>query len=161
MKERIKCDGEYKNGKPCRNYLPCRYHTKIDDLDTIKSENEIEQSIKENKEMALQLIPRSKLVFQEDVIALLTISRATYFNYKLNEDEDIQSALDRQKVTLKVNLRKKWYDSDSATTQIALYKLIGSEEESDRLNGSRQKIDHSGNLTVLTEVITPKIEIDE
>ncbi|MGI8542034.1 MAG: terminase small subunit [Aridibacter sp.] len=27
MKERIKCDGQYKNGKPCRYFLPCRLHS--------------------------------------------------------------------------------------------------------------------------------------
>ena len=46
-------------------------------------------------------------------------------------------------------MRSKWYKSDNATLQMGLMKLIGTEDEAHRLNGSSKKVEHSGNQTVV------------
>ena len=38
-------------------------------------------------------------------------------------------------------MRSKWFKSEQATLQVALMKLIGTDEEAHRLNGSRQSVD--------------------
>lgn len=115
---------------------------KLDKLDAIKDLIAIFIKTNEVKKEALKLIEDKELVFIEDVTSLLPISRATFYNYKLHEDEEIKDSLAKQRTTLKVSLRKKWYQSDNATTQIALYKLIGTDREAHRLNGS--KLEHTG-----------------
>ncbi len=96
------------------------------------------------QKQALEAITKYRLVFDDEVIAYLPCGKSTYYVHNLHESDEIKSALEKNRITIKGGLRKKWYESDNATTQIALYKLIGSEEESDRLNGSRQKLEHTG-----------------
>lgn len=97
---------------------------------------------KELEKLALAAIEADEhIVSFDDVIAELPCSQKTFFNHKLHELHSLKEALGENKVKIKKSLRKKWKDSDNATVQIALYKLIGSEEEAERLNGTRQKID--------------------
>ena len=94
-------------------------------------------------EIAIKAITSKKLVFMDEVYAYLPCSRATFYNHKLEELDSIKGAIEKNRVDLKVGLRKKWYESENATVQIALYKLIGSEDESDRINSQKSKIDHT------------------
>lgn len=96
------------------------------------------------QKQALEAIRKYRLVFDDEVIAYLPCGKSTYYVHNLHESDDIKSELEKNRIMMKGGLRKKWYESDNTTTQIALYKLIGSEEESDRLNGSRQKLEHTG-----------------
>ena len=66
----------------------------------------------------------------------------------MNELNTIKDAILKNRNDLKVGLRKKWYESENATTQIALYKLIGTESESDRINSQKQKVEHSGEINI-------------
>ena len=95
---------------------------------------------------ALAAIDKHKLVFADEVIAYLPCSKPIYYKYQLNELDSIKSKLEANKIELKGGLRKKMYQSDNATAWIAFYKLLGTDEESDRLNGSRQKVEHSGGI---------------
>lgn len=92
---------------------------------------------KELELQALEEISKRKLVFIDEVVSYLPCSVATFYNYKLETLETIKAALNKNKVDLKSGLRKKWYESDNATKQVALYKLIGTDDEAHRLNGSR------------------------
>lgn len=92
---------------------------------------------KELEDTSLRLIEQKKLFFIEDLVAYLPCSRATFYNYGLDKLDSIKDALDDQKVEIKVAMRKKWFRSNSATLQLALMKLIGTEEEAHRLNGSK------------------------
>lgn len=94
-------------------------------------------------EQALQAIKDNNLMFVSDVVAYLPCDKATFYRKECNECNSIKEALEQNRIKTKNGLRAKWYKSDNATVQIALYKLIGTEEEADRLNGSRQKIDHT------------------
>lgn len=71
-------------------------------------------------------------------------SRATFYNHGLDKLDTIKDALEQNRINVKKGLRKKWYESDNATTQIALYRLTSTDEELSKLNS--QKVEHSGEL---------------
>ena len=86
---------------------------------------------------ALELIPKHHLFFIEDVIAMLPISKPTFYDYfkiDSNELNSIKELLDIEKVNMKVKLRAKMYNSKTDTATLALYKLICSDEERMKLS---------------------------
>lgn len=86
---------------------------------------------------ALELIPKHHLFFIEDVIAMLPISKPTFYDYfkiDSNELNTIKELLDIEKVNMKVKLRAKMYNSKTDTATLALYKLICSDEERMKLS---------------------------
>lgn len=95
----------------------------------------------ELEQKALEVIQKNMLVFIHEVATFMNIERQTFYNHGLDKLDTIKEALEKNKSTLKAGLRKKWYESDNATVQIALYKLIGSDEESDRINSQKVKQD--------------------
>jgi len=97
----------------------------------------------ELEKQALAAIRDNNLMFVTDVPTYLPCAVSTFYAKKLEESEAIKEALERNRVKTKNGLRAKWYKSENATVQIALYKLIGTEEEAHRLNGSRQEHRHA------------------
>lgn len=95
----------------------------------------------ELEKKALAAIKKHSLVFVQDVCAFLPCDRATFYNHNLDKLDTIKDALAENKVKTKIALRKKWKDSDNATLQVALYKLISDEDEFKRLTG--QSVDHT------------------
>ena len=84
------------------------------------------------KQKAIEVIKKNKLIFIEDVCAMIGIAKSTYYDhFKENSDDsnELNTLLNENKISLKVSLRKKWFDSDNATTQMALYKLCSTPEE--------------------------------
>ena len=57
---------------------------------------------------------------------------------------ELRSLLDTNKITLKVNMRKKWSDSDNATLQMALYKLCSTSEEHKKLQQNYTDVTSDG-----------------
>jgi hypothetical protein len=92
---------------------------------------------KELEKQALDAIDKYKLFFIEDVVSFLPCSRATFYNLGLDKLDSIKEAITKCKVDVKVQMRNKWFKSESPALQISLMKLIGSEEEAHRLNGTR------------------------
>jgi hypothetical protein len=91
-------------------------------------------------QQALDLIEKKKLFFIEDVVTLLPISKQTFYDYfKVDSDEldNIKEALDKNKIEVKNGLRNKWYNGNNPLTQMALYKLIGTEEEYHRIASTK------------------------
>lgn len=89
---------------------------------------------------ALDLIEKKKLFFIEDVVTLLPISKQTFYDYfKVDSDEldIIKGLLDKNKIEIKNGLRNKWYNGNNPLTQMALYKLIGTEEEYHRIASTK------------------------
>ena len=89
---------------------------------------------------ALDLIEKKKLFFIEDVITLLPISKQTFYEFfkvDSNELDTIKEALDKNKIDVKNGLRNKWYNGNNPLTQMALYKLIGTEEEYHRIASTK------------------------
>jgi len=105
---------------------------------------------------ALEVISKNRLVFIHEVASFMGISKVTFYEHKLNELNSIKQAIDLNKETIKAGLRKKWYNSENATVQIALYKLIGTDEETAKINS--QRIEHSGQVETTTSVTFKKFE---
>jgi len=116
--------------------------------------NELEQE-------ALDAIDKYKLFFIEDVVAYVSCSRATFYNHGLDKLDTIKDALSKNKINIKVSMRNKWYQSESATLQVALMKMIATDDEAHRLNGSRQEIRHQGAVPVGKMSDEAKKQIDE
>lgn len=97
-------------------------------------------------ENAKEVTKSKRLIWIEEIISFLPISKQTFYQFfPINSDEydTLKAILEDNRVSLKTAMRQKWYDSDNATLQIGLMKLISTEEEAARLNGSNQKIDHT------------------
>lgn len=101
------------------------------------------------EKQALDAIKKHNLMFVGDVVAYLPCSSSTFYNKEMEKLESIKEALEENRIKTKNGLRAKWYKSENATVQIALYKLIGTEDEVDRLNGSKQKIEHEGDVSIV------------
>lgn len=93
---------------------------------------------------ALEAIEKNKLFFVEDVVAYLPCTKATFYDHFPVESDElnlIKEALNQNRVEIKVSMRSKWFKSDNPTLQVALMKIIATDEEAHRLNGSRQEVD--------------------
>lgn len=91
---------------------------------------------KKTFEIAKELIPKHSLLFVEDIIALLPCCKPKFYEmFPVGSDElnALKDLLETNRVSMKVNMRKKWYKSDNATLQMALMKLIANKEELMRL----------------------------
>jgi hypothetical protein len=91
-------------------------------------------------QQALDLIEKKKLFFIEDVVTLLPCSRSTFWDFfpdKSDELDNIKELLDKNKIDVKNGLRNKWYNGNNPLTQMALYKLIGTEEEYHRIASTK------------------------
>lgn len=91
-------------------------------------------------EQAKSVAESKKLIWIEEVVAFLPVSTATFYEYfpaKSEESEAIKEIIANNRISLKAAMRKKWYDSENPTLQVSLMKLLGTEEETHRLNGSK------------------------
>jgi hypothetical protein len=89
---------------------------------------------------ALDLIEKKKLFFIEDVVTLLPCTKSTFYDFfpiDSNELNTIKEGLDKNKIEIKNGLRNKWYNGNNPLTQMALYKLIGTEEEYHRIASTK------------------------
>ena len=103
---------------------------------------------KELEKKSLEAIDKHKLFFIEDIVAYLPCDKSTFYNHKLHELDTIKDALEKNKVEIKTSMRSKWYKSDNPTLQMGLYKLIGTEQEAERL-GTTLKHQGSMDLSVI------------
>ena len=70
-----------------------------------------------------------------------SLKHSQFYNLKLDKSDDIKKALDDNKVLVKSSLKHKWFKSDNATLQLALFKLLSTDDELQKL--SMQHIDHT------------------
>lgn len=108
---------------------------------------------KELERQSLDAISKYKLIWLEEIYSYISCSKQTFYDHGLDKLDTIKAAILKNRNDLKVGLRKKWYDSDNATVQIALYKLIGTDDESDRINSQKQKVDGSLEIKITREII--------
>ena len=89
---------------------------------------------KELEQAAIDAIYEHNLIYIEEVCAFLPCSRATFYVLKLGKLDTIKEAINKVKISKKTSLRDKWGTSDNATLNVALYKLLGNDDELSRLN---------------------------
>lgn len=88
------------------------------------------------------------VVFLEDLYQILPCSHQTFKTHFPSESAElatIKELLEVNKTKRKKGLRKKWYDSDTAPLQLALYKLMANPDEIRAL--SMTHTEHSGTLS--------------
>jgi hypothetical protein len=91
-------------------------------------------------QQAIDLIEKKKLFFIEDVVCLLPCRKSTFYDLfpiDSNEMDTIKELLEKNKIEIKNGLRNKWYNGNNPLTQMALYKLIGTEEEYHRIASTK------------------------
>lgn len=116
---------------------------------------------KELEKLSLDAIKENELVFIGDVIAYLPCGKQTFYDHKLDKSDNIKTQLYKNRADMKIKMRKKWYESDNATLQIGLMKLIADDNEAHRLNGTKREVKHENkdkNFTV--EIIRNKSNED-
>ena len=97
--------------------------------------------------VALDKAEEKNCFFIEQLISFLPCDKTTFYRlFKLdsNEYNTIKEVLDKNKVVMKTTMYNKWFESDNATLQIGLMKLIATDEEAHRLNGSKSEIKVGG-----------------
>ena len=94
----------------------------------------------------LSLISDYKLLFVNDLIALLPFSKSTFYVYGLDKSDAIKDAIESNRTMIKQKLRAKWYESTTPTLQIALYKILATPEERKAMSSSSKEAKTDGML---------------
>lgn len=92
-------------------------------------------------EKAKEVTVKNKLFFIEDIVSFLPCSKNYFYDHfppDSNEYDELKGFLETNRVTLKVNMRKKWYDSESPALQMGLMKLLSNDEELRKLSMKHQ-----------------------
>ena len=85
---------------------------------------------------AKEVTVKNKLFFIEDIVAFLPIVKKTFYEYfplESNEINELKELLQTNRVELKVSMRSKWFKSNAPALQMALMKLICTDEERKKL----------------------------
>jgi len=94
----------------------------------------IEQTIKAIKENNLTTI--------EEAVSYLPCSRQTFYNQELDKLDIIREAIDKEKMSMKQKMKRKWLESDAAALQIALMRLICTDDERQKLAMNYSQNEH-------------------
>lgn len=95
-------------------------------------------------QQAEEAIKKNNLFFIEDIVAFLPCDKTTFyrlFPLQSNEYNTLRELLDDNKIKTKSSIRAKLWKSNKAAELLALYRLIATPEEHQKLNQSY--IDHS------------------
>lgn len=98
---------------------------------------------------ALDAIEKHKVLFVDDVVAYVSCSRSTFYEYfpsTSDELDKIKELLTKNKIQIKSSLRAKWYKGQSFPAQLALYKLSATQDELKKLSMTHQDVNHSGSI---------------
>lgn len=105
-------------------------------------------------ERAKEIVVKKKLYFIEDIIAFLPISKPTFYDFfkpESNELNEIKGLLENNKIETKAAMFSKWYQSDAPALQMALMKLICTDEQRKKLSMtySENQVDLKTNISEL------------
>lgn len=98
---------------------------------------------------AKEVIVKHKLFFVEDIVAFLPISKKTFYEFfplESDESNKLKELLETNRTELKVSMRSKWYKSNAPALQMALMKLICTDEERKKLAMQHSEIEN--NMTI-------------
>lgn len=121
---------------------------------------------KELFEKAKDVIIKHKLFFIEDIVAFLPCSKPTFYEHfpiDSNEINELKELLETNRTELKVSMRSKWYKSNAPALQMALMKLICTDEERKKL--AMQYSENLSNHTIenfnIKDIITFKGNVSD
>lgn len=95
-------------------------------------------------QQAEEAIKKNNLFFIEDVVAFLPCDKTTFYKFfppESNELNTLKDLLDDNKIKTKSGIRAKLWKSEKAAELLALYRLIATPEEHQKLNQSY--VDHT------------------
>jgi hypothetical protein len=95
-------------------------------------------------EQAKEAVTKHNLFFVEDIVAFIPCSKPTFYEFfpvDSNELNTLKDLLNENKVKTKSAIRSKLFKSQKAAELLALYRLICTPEEHQKLN--QQYIDHT------------------
>ena len=115
---------------------------------------------------AKEVTVKHKLFFIEDIVAFLPCTKQTFYDFfPINSDEidELKSLLEQNRTELKVSMRSKWYKSNAPALQMALMKLICTDEERKKL--AMQYSENLSNHTIenfnIKDIITFKGNVSD
>ena len=111
------------------------------------------------KEKAIDAIKKNNLIFIEDVCAFIGVAKSTfYLHFPEGSDysNELKEMLERNKIVLKSNIRKKWFERNTDTGLMALYKLCSTPEEHKKLQQNYTDVTTNGE-----DIKMPKIKIEK
>ncbi len=109
-------------------------------------------------EQAKEAVKSHNLFFIEDIVAFIPCSRSTFYErFPDGSDEldTLKELLEQNRIKTKSSIRAKLYKSEKAAELLALYRLIATPEEHQKLNQSY--IDHTSKgekIEITRRVIT-------
>jgi hypothetical protein len=109
---------------------------------------------------AIDAIREHNLYFVEDIIAYLPMGKTAFYEYfpnTSNEYKMMYDLLEVNRTSQKVKMRKKWSDSDNASLQMGLMKLIATDEERKRLATSYMETKQKHEVADLSGLSTDEI----
>ena len=117
-------------------------------------------------EDAKRIAKEKNCFFIDQLVSFLPITRETFYKYFKRESDRIdiiKDILTENRIKTKTAMYKKWFDSDNPTLQVALMKLIASNEEAHRLNGTRteNKNTNTTEIKVVTQNEQDKKDIEK
>lgn len=84
-------------------------------------------------EKTLKAIKENNLTTIEEAVCYLPCSNSTFYNLELEKVESIREAINGEKMAMKQKMKRKWLESDASALQIALMRLICTDEERQKL----------------------------
>ncbi len=100
---------------------------------------------------ALKKAEEKNCFFIDQLISFMPCCKTTFYELLKNDSDEMNSikdVLDKNKVVMKTSMYNKWFESDNATLQIGLMKLIATDEEAHRLNGSKSEVKLEGDVNI-------------
>jgi dTDP-glucose pyrophosphorylase len=84
-------------------------------------------------EKAVKAIKDNNLTTIDEAVTYLPCARSTFYQLELEKTDSIREAIDNEKMAMKQKMKRKWLDSDASALQIALMRLICTDEERQKL----------------------------
>jgi hypothetical protein len=113
-------------------------------------------------QQCIKAIEDNNLFFIEDIVAFIPCCKKTFYEFfPLESDElhTLKEKLDYNKVKTKSSIRSKLWKSDKAAELLALYRLIATPEEHQKLNQSY--VDHTSKGKEITSITRTIIDESE
>jgi hypothetical protein len=88
---------------------------------------------------SLAIIKKHKVCFIDDLVVHLPCCRSTFYHFELHKTDVIKQSIFSQRQFKKMKLRKGWENTENATLQMGLYKLLANDDELERLTNNKQK----------------------
>ena len=81
----------------------------------------------------VKAIKENNLTTIEEAVCYLPCSNSTFYNLEMEKVEAIREAINGEKMAMKQKMKRKWLESDASALQIALMRLICTDDERQKL----------------------------